>query len=319
MIDYRGRLYIDGKDAFSYYGIFVEQYGYKALIQQPSFKKLTSTEWPELDGEEVDLTAPVLDTRSLSIQFCITDKRLTEDLFNALSQNGSYHLFVFSELKRSYNLRMTSNGSFSSNIKLGKLTLSFSQDDCTVPTGEPMDLGASGVKQRGYEIDDIDLSCYGVNILKGTDDAIRKAPSVRENLSVSTKDKDGVKYDSEEVHYKTKDVAFKLLIRADNINDFWKRWDALFCALMQPESRLFYFVEMEAEFECYYKSSSVSKFDILRNGHVWCEFTVTMTFLSCTTLLDMVLATEDGIIVYTEDDEYAIDMEYHSGEAVRKV
>ena len=52
------KLFIDGLDAFSEYGIFVEQYGYKALVQMPSFKKLSSTEWPEYDGEEVDLSAP---------------------------------------------------------------------------------------------------------------------------------------------------------------------------------------------------------------------------------------------------------------------
>lgn len=44
-----GKLFIDGLDAFSEYGIFVEQYGYKALVQMPSFKKLNSTEWPEYD------------------------------------------------------------------------------------------------------------------------------------------------------------------------------------------------------------------------------------------------------------------------------
>ena len=55
-----GKLFIDGLDAFSEYGIFVEQYGYKALVQMPSFKKLSSTEWPEYDGEEVDLSAPLL-------------------------------------------------------------------------------------------------------------------------------------------------------------------------------------------------------------------------------------------------------------------
>lgn len=75
----QGKLLVDGEDAFLEYGIFVEQYGYKALIQMPSFKKLDSTEWPEFDGEEVDLTAPVLDTKTFNIQFCITNVRYAED------------------------------------------------------------------------------------------------------------------------------------------------------------------------------------------------------------------------------------------------
>ena len=84
-----GKLFIDGLDAFSEYGIFVEQYGYKALVQMPSFKKLSSTEWPEYDGEEVDLSAPLLDSKTFSIPFCITDILSASDLFEVLS-DGSY-------------------------------------------------------------------------------------------------------------------------------------------------------------------------------------------------------------------------------------
>lgn len=304
MIGYRGKLLVDGEDAFSEYGIFVEQYGYKALIQMPSFKKLTSTEWPEYDGEEVDLTAPVLGTKSFSISFCMVNNRWAEDFFDLLATDGAYHTFYFADLKRSYKLRMTSNGTFSSNVKFGKLALTFSQDDCEIPSAEPLDFGASGVRQFGYELDEIDFSQFGANVLDGTDDAIRKAPSVRANLSVSTADKHGVSYDDAEVHFKTKDVKLSLLIRAETIDDFWLRWDALFAVLMQPESRVFYFGDAGAEYECYYKSCSVSKFDILKNNHVWCEFSVTLTFTSCRPANSyMLLATEDSDWVITEDSD----------------
>lgn len=300
----RGKLLVDGLDVYVEYGIFVEQYGYKALIQQPSFKKLTSTEWPEYDGEEYDLTAPVLDTKSFSIQFCITNKRWAEDFFDYLTTNGAYHTFYFSDLKKTYKLRMTSNGSFSSNIKLGKLTLSFSQDDCVIPTAEPLAAGATNVKQDGYKIDEIDISRFGTYVLNGTDDAIRKAPSVRENLLVSTQDKSGVSYDDEEVFFKTKDVTLNLLINAPDIDAFWQRWDALFSLLMKPESRRFYFDDNMSTNECYYKSNSVSKFDILSNKHIWCEFSVVLTFTSCRpTILDMLLVTQDNDWVITEDVE----------------
>ena len=45
-----GKLFIDGKDALLVYGVFVENGGYKSLIQMPSFKKISTTEWPEYDG-----------------------------------------------------------------------------------------------------------------------------------------------------------------------------------------------------------------------------------------------------------------------------
>lgn len=304
----KGRMLVDGEDVFVKYGIFVEQYGYKALIQQPAFKKLDSTEWPEDDGEEVDLTAPVLDTKSLSMQFCMTDKMKAESFFHALSQ-GSYHTFKFADLQREYVLRMTSNGSMSSNIRLGNLTLTFSQDDCRIPSSPPMDEGVSGVRQHGYEIDGIDMSRFGAYVLDGTDDSIRKAANAKSNLSVSTQDRNGIVYDGKYMFFKSKDITLNLLINAAGIESFWDRWDALFASLMQPEHRIFYFDKDVAEYECYYKSNSVSRFDILGNGHVWCEFSVVLTFTSGRPQPMMaLLSTEDGIIVFTEDGERAIDM-----------
>lgn len=290
----KGKLMVDGLDAFTEYGIFVERYGYKALIQQPSFKKLTSTEWPEYDGEEVDLTSPVLDTRSLSIQFCITDKNLAEDFFDYLATDGAYHNFYFADLKRTYKLRMTSNGSLSSKIRLGKLSLTFSQDDCEIPNVDLLATSIPKAKQSGYEIDSMEISRFGTYVLNGTDDNIRKAPNVRENLSVSTKNKSGIGYDGKVVFFKAKDVTLNLFIHAPNIDAFWQRWDALFSLLMQPGSRSFYFGGNLSVNDCYYKSNSVSKFDILRNGHVWCEFSVTLAFIATRPIGGVALGTEDG-------------------------
>ena len=298
----QGKLLVDGNDAWIDYGIFVEQYGYKALIQMPSFKKLDSTEWDEYDGEDVDLTDPKLDTRTFNIQFCMTNIRYAEDFFYDLSQ-GAYHTLQFADLKKSYRLRMVSNGTFSSCIKLGKLTLSFADDFPPVLNQEYLDFGISGVRQFGYKLDGIDFSQFGSYILKGTDDSIRKAPNIKANLTINTSDLNGVKYDSQNVYFKTKDTTLKLLINAVNIDEFWQRWNSLFTVLTQPESRLFFFGNMDAEYECYYKSNSVSKFEILKNGHIWCEFSIVLTFTSyhpkSTYLL---LASEDNDYITTEDD-----------------
>lgn len=65
---------------------------------------------------------------------------------------------------------------------------------------------------------------------------------------------------------------------------------------------------LEAEFPFYYKSCSVKDFSPV--GRVWLEFTLTIVFTGGFRLddEDMILATEDGIAVYTEDDEYAINV-----------
>ena len=296
-----GKLYIDGHDAMVEYGIFVEKGGYKGVVQMPSFKKLDTTEWAEFDGIEVDLLSPVLDSRQFSIQFCITNIRYAEDFFDDLA-TVAYHIFNFVELKKTLKLRMVSNGSFSSFIKLGKLTLTFADDFPAVPSGNYYQRGKSEIRQSGYELDGIDFSQFGSYILKGSDDSIRKAANVREALKIDVKSVSGITYDDESMFFKSKDVTLKLLINAENIDEFWYRYNALFAILMQPDSRLFYFDTLNAEYDCYYKNSAVSKFEIMRNGHIWCDFSVVLTFTAYRPESSwMLLATEDFDWVITED------------------
>ena len=66
-----GRLFIDDNDAYTDYGVYVEDNGLCGLIQFPAFKTPDSTDWPDEDGEEYDLTAPLLDTRTFQISFAI--------------------------------------------------------------------------------------------------------------------------------------------------------------------------------------------------------------------------------------------------------
>lgn len=298
-----GKLFIDGKDALLVYGVFVENGGYKSLIQMPSFKKISTTEWPEYDGEEIDLTEPVLDSKTFSMQFCIVNVDYAEILFDELA-TGAYHIFEFRDIGKSYKLRLTQNGSFSSFIKLGKLTLSFADDFPEIPEGTHYKYGKSGVRQFGYELDGIDFSQFGSFVLKGSDDAIRKAPNVRSNLSVDSAYLSGLIYDDYYVNFKSKDVALKILINADTIDEFWKRWNSLFAIVLKPEARSFYFSTLGHEYECYYKSNSVTKFEIMQNGHIWCEFTLTLVFFSCRPVgSELLLSTEDFDWVITEEAE----------------
>lgn len=299
----KGKLFIDGNDAFTEYGVFVERYGYKALIQAPPFKSVDSTEWDEYDGAEYDLSEPVLDSKTFAISFCITDITSASDMFELLSDKA-YHTFDFRELGKTFKLRLTSNGSLSSKVKLGKISLSFSDDFPTPDAADPYPVGAKDVRQSGYEIDDIDFSRFGVYILNGTDDNILRAPDVRQNLTIDNKGEAGVTYDDEIVMYRPKDVVVKMLIRASDVSTFWHRWNSLFTALIKPETRCLYIDKTVEEFDCFYKKCSVSKFDILRNGRVWCEFSVTLTFTnSRPTGNYALLVTEDDELVMTEDGE----------------
>ena len=275
----KNKLFIDGRDAFVEYGVFVEQYGYKQLIQFAAFKKVDTTDWPEEDGIEADLLDPKLDTRTLQIQFCITNTRYAEDLFNELSM-GAYHSFEFRDLKRTYTLRLAQNDTFSSFVKLGKMTLTFADDFPVIPSGTYYALGKSDVRQRGFTIDDIDFSRFGAYVLEGTSDSIRKAANTKDNLKVSTKDSSGIIYDASAVNFKSKDVTMKVLINSSDIDTFWTRYNGLFATLLKSGTHNLYYSALDNEYDCYYKNMSVAKFDILRSGRVWCEFNIVLSIVN---------------------------------------
>lgn len=302
-MSWRNKLIVDSRDAYDEYGIFIAQGGYKGVIQKPVFKKLTTTEWAEFDGIEVDLITPVLDSRQFQIQFNVTNVRYAEDFFEDMS-DGAYHTFQFVEIGKSYNLRMVQCGSFSELVKMGKMTLTFADDFPTVPTGTPYNIGQSEVFRSGFEIDGVDMSQFGSWVLKGSDESIRKMANVREALKIDVKSVAGLQYDGENVRFKAKDVTLKLLIKASSVREFWKRYDALYAILMSPETRYFYYAELGAEYECYYKNNSVLRFEILGGGRVWCEFSVVLTFTNYHPVSSwMLLATEDYDFVVTEDNK----------------
>lgn len=290
----KNKLFIDGCDAFLEYGVFVEQYGYKQLIQFAAFKKVDTTDWPEEDGIEADLLDPKLDTRTLQVQFCITNTRYAEDLFNELSM-GAYHSFEFRDLKKTYTLRLTQNDTFSSLVKLGKITLTFADDFPAIPTGTYYALGKSDVRQRGFTLDGIDFSQFGAYVLEGTSDSIRKAASTKDNLKVTTKDRSGIIYDASAVHFKSKDVTMKVLINSSDIDVFWSRYNSLFATLIQSGTRNLYYSALDKEYDCYYKSMSVAKFDILRSGRVWCEFNIVLSIVNYRPISQYVLLAHEDL------------------------
>lgn len=303
-MQWSGKLYIDGVDAWNEFGVFVERGGYKGVIQMPAFKKLDTTEWLEYSGEETDLLAPVLDTRQLQLQFCCSNIRYASKLFSALATNGAYHTFQFVELGKTYQLRMVQNGSFSSLYKMGKLTITFANDFPAVPTGEPLQLAQTSVPLTGYELDGFDFSQFGAYIEKSTDDSIRKAANVRENLKMESSTVAGLSYDGYCVHFKSKSVTLKLLIKTASIAQFWMRWNSLFAVLLQPNERRLTVEQLGVEYDCYYKSNSVTKFSLLANGHVWCEFSLELTLIEWQpAVLECLLQTEGGEVVVTEDSD----------------
>ena len=77
--------------------------------------------------------------------------------------------------------------------------------------------------------------------------------------------------------------------------------------LTRPSERTLYVAALEQEFACAYKSCSVKAF---YPQDAWLDFELTLTFTRDFRLNadETLLATEDGTLVFTEDEINAIDL-----------
>ena len=284
-----GEFKIDGINALSTYGVYILKGGYAQLLNLPKFKTIEITEWLDSDGAEADLSSPVLDAKSFSIQFGFKELVLLNSLYDKLSENA-VHTFDFTELGKTYQLRMTATASLSSLKNSGKLALSFVIDNPAVATETPYEIGYTRVTQRGNYLDDIDLSQFGCWILDGTVQSFKKAPQTKENIVINSKYAAGQTYigfshneDGQtvnDVYYKSKDVTLRMLINARNLTEFWRCYNALFTRLSQSGIRTLRLSDVPKNFDCFYNGSQVTRFEICKSGTIWCEFDVVLKILN---------------------------------------
>lgn len=176
-----GRLYIDGKDAYTVYGIYVEDGGWNELVAFPPLKPVEANDWQEEDGTEPDLSAPVLDTRTVSIKFAVTYAYSRYfALIQALS-DGAYHTFDCSHIQRTFRLRLVGVGSFAAADILGEITLKFA-DDFPLDGYRYRDPESTIIPNDRFQLDTVPFSDYGVHILQGSLSEIVKTPEVKLNL-----------------------------------------------------------------------------------------------------------------------------------------
>ncbi|MEI6752343.1 MAG: hypothetical protein WCK78_04170 [Paludibacter sp.] len=270
-----GVFYIDGISSETF-GVFVRDGGYSGLVSYPTMKAPDQNTWAEYDGVEVDLSEPKFDKREYKLSLVA---RQSGDIgaFIALLSDGVYHEFDFSDIMLTRCYRMVNVDGYTGNLNsIRTFDLVLSEDDPLVGY-ETRPNPAFSVEQNDYSIDDVLFSDYGVYILEGSDAEILKQPAVSQNLTVSTKNTNGVIYDGNSVKFQPKDVQLKCAIVADNISDFWSNYRSLFFDLSQPNERVFRFIS--EEYNCYLKGSECTKFSFV-GGKIWCEFTLTICMTS---------------------------------------
>ena len=302
-----GALYIDGRDAYRYYGVFITDGGYKNIVRLPPLKKVDANRWQEYDGEDADLTAVFLDTQEVTIPFAAQGKAGADVFINVLSQTA-YHWFDFRGIGRGFKLRMTSQGNIRMERGLCLFDLTFA-NDAPLPKGyEYQEPQSALLPVQGYELDEVDFGRYGIAVLQGTLAEICKMPQVKPNLLYSSEAADGAEYHNGYVTFAPKEASLRLLMIAGGLGEFWRNYDAFLYNLTRSGLRELSVYAVYDVFECYYKSCSVKDFAV-QGGAVWFEFDLTLTFTAFrVTDGDILLAAEDGARVRSQDGRFCFDM-----------
>jgi len=274
-----GRLLIDNIDVFGQYGVYVVEGGWNDLLNLPPLKSVTSNDWQEEDGIEADLSAPVLNSREVTVKFAIRGAFSRFYRFAELISDGAVHEWNCAEIGRTFHLRLVSQANIELAATLGFLSLKFADDYPLEGYSYlfPVDNGLAA--DTGYSIDDIKLTRYGVSVLKGSKDEVIKMGNVKAAMSRNIASRAGVIYDTQApVHYKTKDVKLSCLLRATTLAEMWRNYYALCYDLARPDVHRLYVQSLRQEYDCIYKNCSVSEFSQY-NGGIWLQFTLTVTFI----------------------------------------
>lgn len=302
-----GQIFIDGKDIYLQYGVFVTEGGLNSLVAMPPLKTVKSNEWQEDDGVEADLSAPVLNTREVQMNFAFATVFNRLNAFIDMLSDGAYHEFDCAVIGRHYRLRMTQQPSLDYSVQLGFVSIKFA-DDFPLRGYTYLNPESTIEATEDYSFDGLRFSDYGVRVLKGTLTEIMKLPAVKLNLLRNGKTLAGAEYDGLRVNYKSKEVKMNCLMRAATLDELWRNYDALLYDLIRPSERLLWVNDIEMDFPFHYKSCTVTNFYPI--GKIWLEFTLTLVFTRDFRIGedDVILATEDSIVVCTENDVYAIDL-----------
>jgi hypothetical protein len=272
-----GRLYIDGKDVYTDFGIAVVESGYNELVAFPPLKTVKSNDWQEFDGIEADLSAPVLNTRDISIKFAVWGDNVKLGALADLLADKAYHTFHCRSIGRKYRLRLVSQPNLEWACRLGFATFRFA-DDFPLDGYTHLSPTSNITNYGDYAIDDKQLTDYGVRVLQGSLAEIDKSPDIKPNLLRNIGTQSGAAYDNARVTFKSKEVKINCLMRADNINEFWRNHDALLYDLVRPDERRLYVDARGVEYPCHYKSCQTQEF--YADGKIWWKFTLTLVFTS---------------------------------------
>ena len=275
-LDYSGRLYIGGEDVWDVCYVCTAFGGFNELIAFPPLKTPPANDWYEERGFDPDLSAPVLDTREVTLRLSATDE---DDYACTLGKLNSVVEVRAPSIGRSWSLRFIAPTDSAHSSTFG---LKFADD---TPMQGYTYQPPNAEKEREWILstsrrDDFVITespkrsfvDYGARVLGDVVDEMERRNEVKTGLLRKFSTKPGAFYDKAAMfREKGGDRQVQLLMRADTLAELWRNYDALLFDLIRPGARRY----KDAPF--YYSSCRIDHF-IPDEPRPWLQFTLTLTF-----------------------------------------
>lgn len=277
-LNYSDRLYIGENDVFEEGYACTAFGGFDELIAFPPLKPPPANDWQEERGFDPDLSAPVLDTREVTLRFSATN----EDDYGvtlALLEETPVVDVRAPSIGRSWSLRFVAPTDSAHSSTFG---LKFADDTpmqgytYQPPNAEKEREWILSTSRLDYfvitESPKRSFADYGARVLGDVVDEMERRNEVKTGLLRKFSTKPGAFYDKAAMFFeKGGDRQVRLLMRADTLAELWRNYDALLFDLIRPGARRY----KKAPF--YYSSCRVDKF-IPDEPRPWLQFTLTLTF-----------------------------------------
>lgn len=277
-LDYSERLFFGGADVLEYTYVCTAFGGFDELIAFPPLKTPPANDWHEERGFDPDLSAPVLDTREVTLRLSATHAEDYETTLRTLAETPVVDVRAPS-IGRSWSLRFVAPTESAHSSTFG---LKFADD---TPMQGYTYQPPNAEKEREWILstsrrDDFvitespkrSFADYGARVLGDVVDEMERRNEVKTGLLRKFSTKPGAFYDKAALFCeKGGDRQVQLLMRADTLAELWRNYDALLFDLIRPGARRY----KEAPF--YYSSCRVDKF-IPDEPRPWLQFTLTLTF-----------------------------------------
>ena len=230
-----GKLYIDGNDAYTTYGVAVCKGGYDRLVEFPKPKKYATTDWHESNGLEIDGNVMYFEGRTFPINFmCKGDESDFASFIETIS-DGVLHEFNFSAISFTCNLRYVSCSNYKQGAKFCTFTATFSIDADVFSGYTYSDPTMSKYGDVGNYFNFGHFRQFGLSILGNYKNELFKSTNAKEALKLSYVGTNGIDYDdSDTVTFSQRKSRLSFLMQASSWSDLWTRWKALLYNFANP-------------------------------------------------------------------------------------